>query len=349
MLDAQELQEKLKALCDSFAAQLPDKLKQIEQAWSKLPLSGWDEERFQDLYRMVHSLTGSGKTFGFAALSDAARDLEGCLKPHAQSKSALSAAQRDQVQGLLAGLHQASMQRDFAAKGETTGQNPVARADQVTAGSRHVFVVEDDVAQAEQLQVQLSYFGYEVTVFNGLVDFRVAMKQQPDVVALMDINFPEEPLGGVHAIQEIQQGREKPLPVIFLSSHDDFATRLAAVRAGSIAYMVKPVQAGYLIDKLDEMTSTLPRAAYRVLIIDDSVALTDFYAAVLEQAGMEVRVVNDPLVVMPTLIEFSPDLILIDMYMPGCNGMELARVVRQMDAFVSIPIVFLSAEKDMDK
>jgi diguanylate cyclase (GGDEF)-like protein len=64
---------------------------------------------------------------------------------------------------------------------------------------------------------------------------------------------------------------------------------------------------------------------------------------------MAVKVVNNPMKVMESLREFSPDLILMDIYMPECNGMELAGVVRQLEAFVSIPIVYLSAEKDMDK
>jgi len=49
------------------------------------------------------------------------------------------------------------------------------------------------------------------------------------------------------------------------------------------------------------------------------------------------------------LFEFTPDLILIDLYMPECNGTDLAKVIRQLDAFVSIPIVFLSAESNLDK
>ena len=125
--------------------------------------------------------------------------------------------------------------------------------------------------------------------------------------------------------------------------------RLEAVRAGSIAYLSKPVNIGVLVDKLDHLTSTQPVAAYRVLIVDDTDSHATHYAAILEQAGMSVRVVNDPLLVMQPLLDFVPDLILIDMYMPGCNGAELAMVIRQMDAFIGIPIVFLSAETDPDK
>lgn len=350
MADPADLKAKLKVLSDTYAAQLPGKLEQIEQTWHQLPRDGWDEEGFKTLHRQVHSLTGSGKTFGFAALSDAARVLEEYLKQHEQTKSALNAAQRDQVQGLLVKLRQAGvMQQDSSVSNSSSGQVSNLRPRQDGGGVRQVFVVDDDIAHTQELQAQLSYFGYEVRLFHNLADFRAAMQQCPEVVVLMDINFPEDPMGGVHVISEIQQGRSEPVPVIFLSTHDDFTIRLEAVRAGSAAYIVKPAHVGNLIDKLDELTSVAPRAAYRVLIIDDSAAMTDFYAAVLEQAGMEVRVVNDPLAMMPLLTEFGPDLILIDMYMPGCNGMELAKVIRQMDAYVSIPIVFLSAEKDVGK
>jgi diguanylate cyclase (GGDEF)-like protein len=48
------------------------------------------------------------------------------------------------------------------------------------------------------------------------------------------------------------------------------------------------------------------------------------------------------------LLEFKPDLILSDMNMPGCNGIELARAIRQIEAYSGIPIVFLSSETDSD-
>jgi diguanylate cyclase (GGDEF)-like protein len=65
---------------------------------------------------------------------------------------------------------------------------------------------------------------------------------------------------------------------------------------------------------------------------------------------METITVDQPLQqLMTRLLQFKPDLILMDMYMPGCNGMELAHAIRQMNAYFSIPIVFLSSETDMEK
>lgn len=345
MSEQNEQQARLRLLSDAYAAQLPETLRQIEQLWKELPRDSWDDERFATLHRKVHSLSGSGKNFGFSMLGDVARSLESVLQRHAQAKTVLDDAERVHIQVLLSELRQVAMNRDAP---DTDEPVDIARIGQKPPGFRHVFVVEDDPALAESLNIQLSYFGYGVTLFHTLSDFRLAMQANPDVVVLIDINFPEDSWGGIHVMKEIQQKRPTPVPVVFLTSHNDFRARLEAVRAGGVQYLGKPVNIGNLIDKLDELTSTLPPVPYRVLIVDDSEYITSYYSAILEQAGMEVEVVNDPFKVMEALLEFVPDLILLDIYMPECNGMEVAKVIRQLDAFVGIPIVFLSAEGDLN-
>lgn len=346
MTDPAALQAKLKLLSNAYAAQLPAKITQLQQAFDKVCKPVWDEEGFNTFYRMVHSMTGSGKTFSFATLSDAARKLEEYLKPLGVEKLPLTLAQCELVKGLLVDLNHSASQPDDAFKSELVAIAP--RVERVPI-SRHVIVVEDDVELAEELKIKLSYFGFDVRVFHTTSDFKQYMKTEPSGIVLMDINFPGDNLGGINIVTELQQGRAVPLPVIFLSSLTDLGTRLKAARAGSVAYLDKPMNIGVLVDKLDELTSNQSEASYRVLIVDDTVSLSDYYAVTLEQAGMSVMVVNDPLQVMKPLLEFSPDLILIDMYMPGCNGMELAKIIRQIDAFISIPIVFLSAETNLDK
>ena len=112
MVDPADLQAQLKALRDSYALHLSEKLKQIEQAWTELPRGVWDEAGLQTLHRMVHSLTGAGKTFGFAVLSDVARSLEDCLQQLVQAKTVPGEEQRERIQILLRELHQAAQHRN---------------------------------------------------------------------------------------------------------------------------------------------------------------------------------------------------------------------------------------------
>ena len=48
-------------------------------------------------------------------------------------------------------------------------------------------------------------------------------------------------------------------------------------------------------------------------------------------------------------MHFKAELILMDVYMPSCSGLELAKLIRQQEAYLGIPIVFLSSETDLDK
>ena len=343
-----DLQAKLVALSDAYAAQLPEKIQNLQQSFTHLSETEWDDRVFESFVRLVHGLIGSSRTFGFESLGDMARRLEEYLRPLAQTKVILNKGQRNHISKAIHEMHQAMLHRDVPLA-DQSGLIAIVQAGHDDVVPRRIFVVEDEHELAEELKVQLGYFGYDVTVFNTLEDFRLALRQTSDVVVLMDITFPEDRLGGAQLMNEIQRGREVPIPVVFLSAHDEFESRLEAARAGSIAYLCKPVNIGNLIDKLDTLTSKKPLEPYRVMIVDDSVALTAYHTVVLEQAGMVVKAVNNPFNVIDALLEFTPDLILIDLYMPECNGTDLAKVIRQLDAYVSIPIVFLSAENDLDK
>ena len=61
---------------------------------------------------------------------------------------------------------------------------------------------------------------------------------------------------------------------------------------------------------------------------------------------MVVEVITEPLTVLDVLPMFQPDLILMDMYMPDCDGPELASLIRMTRTYLDVPIVFLSSETD---
>src|SRR5690606_26352578 len=100
---------------------------------------------------------------------------------------------------------------------------------------------------------------------------------------------------------------------------------------GGEAYFTIPVNISSLIDKLDSLSSHHEIEPYRILVVDDETELAHYYAHTLEQAGMLTEVVNNPLQIMHTLVDFMPDLILMDMYMPNCSGLQLAAVIRQLE------------------
>jgi diguanylate cyclase (GGDEF)-like protein len=73
------------------------------------------------------------------------------------------------------------------------------------------------------------------------------------------------------------------------------------------------------------------------------------YEAVLHGAGMEVKVLHKITDMLQVLGEYRPELILMDVYMSDYDGIDLARLIRQDNMYLDVPIVFLSSESDFEK
>lgn len=223
------------------------------------------------------------------------------------------------------------------------------RSVQDSRATRLVYLVEDDMFQARTLVSQIGCFGYGVRVFLSLAELRDALGETiPDVI-LMDISFPEGKMAGTDAIADMRRTLIPDVPVLFISVNDDPLCRLQAVRAGGAAYFTKPMDTGVLIDTLDRLLFQRDPEPGRILIVDDSHVEANVYAMYLTRAGMRASIVTEPMKALASLKEFNPELILMDVYMPDCSGMELARVIRQMEAYIGVPIVFLSSETDRDR
>lgn len=340
--------EKLQALRDTFAAQLPGRINELEGVWHKLrgaeSTAAEDTEALKILHYLAHRLTGGGATFGLSAVSDVARTLEIFVKEVMEHGHRLTQEQHCRIRDYLEDLKQAATLKDDIESRRETMALPREPAD---GEVKMVYLVEDDAEVAQDITLQIGHFNYAVHTFGDLAAFRNAMTQSPPAAVIMDINLPDG--NGAAAIAELQKGRDHPLPTVFLSVRGDLEARLDAVRAGGAAYFTKPVDIAALVDALDRLTASQLSDPYRVLIVDDTLSLANYYALTLRQAGMITEVVSEPLQVMQALTTFCPELILMDMYMPDCTGLELAMVIRQQEAYVGIPIVFLSAETNLGK
>lgn len=86
--------------------------------------------------------------------------------------------------------------------------------------------------------------------------------------------------------------------------------------------------------------------AYRVLIVEDDRSQSLFAQGVLKGAGMDAEVVQVASETMAALDRFHPDLVLMDLHMPGMSGTELTAQIRDHAAYAHIPVVFLTGDTD---
>ncbi len=90
-------------------------------------------------------------------------------------------------------------------------------------------------------------------------------------------------------------------------------------------------------------------APYRVLVVEDDTTQALFAAGVLRGAGIQAQVAATSDDVMPAMEQFRPDLVLMDLHMPGLSGTELTAQIREHATFAHTPIVFLTGDPDPER
>jgi len=81
----------------------------------------------------------------------------------------------------------------------------------------------------------------------------------------------------------------------------------------------------------------------RILVVDDDAALAEMLTIVLHGEGMDAAVVGDGSRALAAFRDFKPDVILLDLMLPGINGIDVCRAIR---AESGVPIVMLTAKTD---
>ncbi len=335
-------QEKLRKLQEKYIFQLPGKLSALNRVWLDA-LHNNDTSALTQLRQMAHNLAGSAGTFGFPSVSVEARNLEEylrSLKIEQNMDSTIEETIADALQRIVSLVEMGPDQR-------STQQTPEPSYEiQNNAFNRLIYVIEDDKLLAKEIATQLHYFDYEVETFNNTASAIEAIKLRLPSAMILDIHLPDGELAGPEFALLLNEFSETPVPSIFISARDDWQARLAAVRAKGSAYLTKPLDINELLERLDLITIKSEPEPIKVLVVDDMEVLAEHYAAVLTATGMQARTVSDIDDLLYVLSDFKPELILMDIYMPQCSGLEAAKIIRQKNELLSVPIVFLSTESD---
>lgn len=109
-----------------------------------------------------------------------------------------------------------------------------------------------------------------------------------------------------------------------------------------------PVSSDDFIRALIRLVSLKDRSKPRLLTVDDDPVLTTFIADVLSSDGILVEALNEPIMIMDRLDEFKPDMVLLDVIMPGLSGYDVCKLIRRSDRWGHLPILFLTSKSDAE-
>jgi PleD family two-component response regulator/EAL domain-containing protein (putative c-di-GMP-specific phosphodiesterase class I) len=180
-------------------------------------------------------------------------------------------------------------------------------------------------------------------------ELKTALSHTETKVLLVDATYLDD-AALAQAIDKVRKDQEKNSPeLFFLSEQSDIETRLKAMRLGAKHLFTQPFDIDELMSSLKAATRPAASAHPRVLIVEDDESQAKFAASLMQKSGIDTYEIHNPLNVIEGVCRFQPDLILMDLYMPGADGIELTRLIRDRKETQAIPIVFLSGEDDPEK
>ncbi|NOX76831.1 MAG: diguanylate cyclase [Gammaproteobacteria bacterium] len=342
-----DIQARLQALREVYAKQLPPKLQSLVKMWETLSESNWNWDIASELYRELHTLAGSASTFGFPEIGQQASIAEHMIKIWVTEHRVPETGPRQQFGSTLKQLSAEQVPVRCAPVSDIA---PTPFADTKKDNEQHlIYIVDSDEIFSNELGVHLNQFDYRVHICKNSGELDAAMAGEEAAAIIISVALAESELAGAVLAQGIKSRYGSQFPIIFVSNHSDFESRLHAVRAGGDAYFVKPFDIAPLVDRLDQLTKNEQQDPYRILVVDDDQSLANHYSLLLQEAGMSVTTLSEPQNIFPAMADACPELILMDVFMPRCSGLELAKLIRQQDNYLGIPIVFLSSETNQKK
>jgi len=141
----------------------------------------------------------------------------------------------------------------------------------------------------------------------------------------------------------------KRAPLIFTANEDSQENRLKAIRNRGTGFVIEPLALTSLFDQVELSFDLNFETPSRILVMEDSKAQARYYEKVLQKGHFDIRVVNNPAILLEAIRGFDPETILMDMQMPESSGVELTQMIRQMPRYAHLPIIFLSAEENLRK
>jgi len=214
---------------------------------------------------------------------------------------------------------------------------------------KKILVVDDDRDLLQGMNVWLRSQGYKVVfAVDATSAISMAQSQKPDLI-ILDISLPAG--GGYHVMKSLRSPlSQEYIPIIVITAGDESVNRERALTAGAEAFFQKPFDHGELLAAITKALGKDPKETEpgdskgkSILIIDDDKDLVHALQVRLKSQGYNVHPVFDGISSIGAALRIKPDLIIIDISLPGGDGYQTMARLKALMPLAHIPIFVITA------
>jgi PleD family two-component response regulator len=329
-----QVESALASAKSDYAQQLPDEWQVLSTAISSLQGEPQNHSHQEDGIASAHRLRGTAGSLGFMRVSDAAARLEDLLKVLDVNETTESEVIWSEIFRALSdgetAVRNANIQKGAPtpAVKEISGKIILITQDKevsdlfTSSRSKLPEIVVVETPANAQLRLKTSVFDGAIIDVRG--DLRLSFPQ-----VCMELRFTP--------------GNES-LPFAFLMGDDETLDEAVQVYLGVSGILHASCSENEMVGEINRLLAAKQRQKPKVLAVDDDEVLGKFIASVLTPEGISVSTLKEPINVLDKMEELKPDLVMLDVIMPGLSGYDVCRLLRSKDEYRDLSVLFLTSK-----
>ncbi|KST63176.1 response regulator [Mastigocoleus testarum] len=349
-ISKQTQQQTLAALAGvwrQFQGRVEQQIDTLLQATAAIEENKIDRDLLAQAHREAHTLGGSLGTFGLSEASGLARKIESLLDPENLKSQQLSLQPKaiKQLNLLTIALRQEVNNYNNT---EISISSPTSTSSISSDEKPFLLIIEKDRQLISELFIEADVRGIRAEVATNLQTALKKIYNQIPHLILFDPSVAGTIEKGLEFLNEISVFKQ-PIPIIVFTSEDSLNYRVEVARKGSKVFLHKPLPANEVLEVVDRALRQNDQTSEAVILaVDDDPQTLAMLQSLLQPWGLKIVTLSEPQRFWETLEETEPDLLILDIKMPHVNGIELCQVVRNDARWGGLPILFLTAYKDID-
>jgi diguanylate cyclase (GGDEF)-like protein len=332
-----KVERQLTAAKGTYVKQVINELRELGQLLHSVQRDPGNRADLDEAIQRCHKIAGSAGTFGMVHIGEVAKKIENLMRSYDPTDTLQEVLWNETFRGLGEAEQLAT-----AAVAECSDENEFNQA------VSQILMVGSEHRYREYIADLNTENHVNIVLVDNIAAALIRSKKIKFDAALIDLALDQAEF----MFKLTQDLREVPgnaaMPIGFISDPESPLSPFEILFYGASAVLELPFNKEQVHEMLAKLHQIGQSRKPRVLVVDDDEVLSGFVATILRGEQMVADTLNSPIQILEKLNDFQPDVVVLDVIMPGLSGYDVCRVIRRSEEFRALPVVFLTSKSNTE-